>query len=352
MKDYFRGWTPNLRATFVGLGHSLLAAPSEAITLAGFIAAMRFYTILRRDTWQLGYLPANAHDCLIQPLIDRIEQDGGMVMTGTRAVQLVRNGDHWTVRVEDARLGGTRTLEAAHVILAVEPPAAERLLLDSPDTAEQAAGIAFPPALRNATARLWFDAAPRDGAPGGMFTGDFAIDNFFWLHRLHEEFFEWHETTGGSAIEVHFYATDAVLDRPDHLLLVTATNEVMRAFPRLRGHFVHGSIRRNGMTQTQFVVPNHTSLWVETPWPGVFACGDWVGHSTPSLWMERCCVTGIAAANHVLRAVDAEPFALIPPREPEGLARVMGGGVHAARRVFGPPVRGMARGLRRIFGGR
>ena len=52
----------------------------------------------------------------------------------------------------------------------------------------------------------------RSGAPGGMFTGDFAIDNFFWLHRLHDEFFEWHETTGGSAIEVHFYATDDVLD--------------------------------------------------------------------------------------------------------------------------------------------
>ncbi|MCZ7544032.1 MAG: hypothetical protein M5R40_11110 [Anaerolineae bacterium] len=42
MRDYFKGWTPNLRATFTGLGHSLLAAPSEAITLAGFIGAIRF----------------------------------------------------------------------------------------------------------------------------------------------------------------------------------------------------------------------------------------------------------------------------------------------------------------------
>jgi isorenieratene synthase len=70
--DYFRFWTPNLRATFRGLGHSLLAAPSESISLAGFIAAIRYYTLLRRDTWRLSYLPGNSDDCLIRPMIDRI----------------------------------------------------------------------------------------------------------------------------------------------------------------------------------------------------------------------------------------------------------------------------------------
>ena len=50
MDDYFMGWTPNMKATFRGLGHSLLAAPSETITLSAFIAAIRFYTLLRRDT--------------------------------------------------------------------------------------------------------------------------------------------------------------------------------------------------------------------------------------------------------------------------------------------------------------
>ncbi|MCD4684707.1 MAG: NAD(P)-binding protein, partial [Anaerolineae bacterium] len=136
--DYFMLWSPNLRAIFRGLGHSLLAAPSEHITLAGFIAAMRFFTMLRQDTWSLEYLPTNAHDCLIQPMIDKINANG-QVMLGTRAVSLKRNGDYWDVRVEDARLGGMRTLTAANVIIATEPNAAERLLLaDDSDTAEAA----------------------------------------------------------------------------------------------------------------------------------------------------------------------------------------------------------------------
>ncbi|MBN2305681.1 MAG: NAD(P)-binding protein, partial [Anaerolineae bacterium] len=241
--DYFRFWTPNLRATFRGLGHSLLAAHSDYISLSAFIAAIRFYTLLRRDTWQLGYLPANAHDCLIGPLVERVESGGGMVMLGTRALSLRRNGEYWDVRVEDQKLGGTRSLTAAAVILATEPPAARAILEAGPDTAEAAATIRFPDAVDSATARLWFDAPPRDGAPGGMFTGDFTIDNFFWLERLHSEFADWREA-GGSCIEVHFYSRAEFFEQSDQVFLVTATSEVLRAFPELRGHFVHGAIRR------------------------------------------------------------------------------------------------------------
>jgi carotenoid phi-ring synthase / carotenoid chi-ring synthase len=344
--DYFRFWTPNLRATFRGLGHSLLAAPSEYISLSAFIAAMRFYTILRRDTWQLEYLPANAHDCLLQPMIDKIDAFGGMTMLGTRALELRREGEHWLVRVEDAKRGGMRSLLAEHVIIATEPDSAQRVLAAGPDTAEKAAAITFPESIHCATARLWFDTQPRDGAPGGMFTGDFEIDNFFWLHRLHDEFSEWGEA-GGSAIEVHYYAPEEVFEQSNEVLLILAANEVQRAFPRLRGHFVHGSLRRNGKTQTSFRIPTANSLFVETPWPGILACGDWVGCDSPALWMERSTITGIEAANHVLRANHAAPYAILPPRQPEEVARLMGGVVHVGRRVLGPIIRGVARLTRR-----
>ncbi len=318
--DYFRFWTPNLRATFRGLGHSLLAAHSDYISLSAFIAAIRFYTLLRRDTWQLGYLPGNAHDCLIGPLVERIESDGGMVMLGTRALSLRRNNGYWDVRVEDQKRGGVRSLTAANVILATEPFAAREILANSPDTAAQAEEIRFPRSVRSGTARLWFDAQPRPGAPGGMFTGDFQVDNFFWLERLHSEFAEWREA-GGSCIEVHFYSRDEVFDRSDQLLLVTATSEVLRAFPELRGHFVHGALRRNGPTMTRFEVPGPRALVVETPWPGIYACGDWIGYPSPALWMERCTITGMAAANHVLQANGAAAGCPRGPRPPEPLAR-------------------------------
>ena len=86
---------------------------------------------------------------------------------------------------------------------------------------------------------------------------------------------------------------------------------------------------------------------VEAPWPGVYACGDWIGWPTPALWMERCTITGMAAANHVLQANGAAPWDILPPREPEALARWMGGVVRAGRRTVGPVIRRAARVGRR-----
>src|SRR5690606_11567116 len=102
-------------------------------------------------------------------------------------------------------------------------------------------------------------------------------------------------------------------------------------------------VRRNSAYQTQFIVPDEKSLHVETPWEGIFACGDWIGHPAPVLWMERCCVTGIEAANRVLAAHELDTFPLIPTRPPEQIVRVLGGFFYSLRKVFGPPILAFAR---------
>lgn len=352
MKDYFRGWTPNLRATFTGLGVNLLAAPPEEIDLSAFIAALRFYTMLRRDAWRLEYLPGNAHQHLIQPMIARLEAQDGLLLRGAEAQRLERIPEGWRLLVNDNRSGATRSVAAQHVILAVEAPAAQRILMNSPDTCDAASRLVFPQALRSVVVRLWFAADPPYSAPGGMLTGDFVPDNFFWLHRLYDEFAEWHQVTGGSVIELHFYGPEAVLDQPDKNLLILAVNEAQRAFPALRGSFVYGVIRRNLRTHTRFRVPSMDSLHVRTPWPSIHACGDWVGYPAPAMWMERATVTGIAAANQVLEAQGLEAYAIIPPRQPEALARILGGIIRVLRRLLSPvlvPVFRAVIGLRRIL---
>ena len=343
LDDYFTLWTPNLKATFVGLANNLLAAPSDSISLTAFVAALRFYTMLRRDSWQMQYFPAPPHDCLLTPLIERIEQGGGTLRQGVTAARIERDMDGWRVIVEDVRSGGPRSIHCAQVILAVQPPAAQRLLAASPDLAAEYAALKFPGAVRNATIRLWFSREPRPGTPGGMFTGDFLPDNFFWLHHLYDDFAAWHQATGGSAIEVHLYAGKAILEQPDSILLIQTLDEVQRAFPELRGHYLHSTIRRNSLNHPAFRVPTRNSLWLETPWPGITACGDWVGYDTPSFWMERSVTTAIAAANRVLLAHGLEPFPLLAPPPAEPLARGLGAVVRAFRATIGRGVMALAR---------
>jgi len=347
MPEFFRGWTPNLRATFTGLAVNLLAAPKEHISLAGIIAALRFYTLLRRDSWQMEYLPGNAHTAVIKPLLESIKQGEGWVIHGTTAQRLERVDDTWKVVFADQSRSGLRSVQASHVILATDVPGAQHLLLNSPATAAEAQKMHFPGVVRNVTVHLWFSASPREGSNAGMFTGDFLPDNFFWLHRLYDDFRAFHDETGGSAIELHLYAGDDILEQPDNVLLVRCVDEVQRAFPELRGTYIHGTVRRNSRLHTAFRPPTSDTLHMKTPWPNVLACGDWTGYDTPSLWMERSCTTAIAAANVVLEANHLEPYPVLQPLPPESLARGMGFLVRIFRKTIGRVVLGIARGLRR-----
>lgn len=346
MKEFFRGWTPNLRASLTGIGVNLLAAPKESISLAAFIAAIRFYTVLRRDAWQMQYLPTNSYTSVIEPLVKTIRSFGGDVMRGTTAQRLEKRADFWRVVFDDSRRGGLRSLDTQHIILAVDASAAQRLLCASQDTAQSASGLRFPSTLRNVVVRMWFGVSPREGAVGGMFTGDFMPDNFFWLHRMYDDYADWHHATGGSTVEVHVYGSEKLLDQPDQNLLIMAVDEIQRAFPNLKGHFVHGMVQRNSRVHTQFRVPTVDSLHVDTPWENIYACGDWIGHPTPAFWMERATVTGIAAANRVLQAYNLQPYEIIQPKPPELLPRILGLFVRGIRYMVSPSIR-LARSHRR-----
>lgn len=347
MKDYFLGWTPNLRATFTGLGVNLLAAPEDQIGFAEFIAAIRFYTMLRSDAWNMTYFLADSHTALIQPMLDKIEAQDGFIITGAEAQRLQRVPEGWRISVVDSALGGTRSLIAEQVILAVDPGGAGRILCGGDDTAAEASQLFFPDRVNSIAVRLWFAVSPREGTPGGMLTGHFVPDNFFWMHRLYDEFKEWHEVTGGSVIELHFYPNKEAVAKPDSYFLVAGVDEVQRAFPNLKGHFVHGAVRRNSRTQPVFRIPTEAdSLFVKTPWEGIHACGDWIGYDTPSFWMERSVVTGIAAANAVIESSGGEAYPIIQPKPPEIMVRLLGGVVRLLRMIFGPIITGWFRLLR------
>lgn len=347
MREYFRGWTPNLKATFIGVGQNLMAAHMDDTDLSAYIAALRFYTMMRRDSWRMEYFLADSDTSLIRPMQDIIKNHSGEIRGGVTAKKLEKFAAGWRVIVEDSLAGGMRSLYAEQVIIATNAPGAKRLLNNSPDTVEKAQSLIFPEGLRNIVIRLWFDKSPREGTQGGMLTGDFEADNFFWLHRLYDDFREWHEETGGSAVELHFYARGKFLDMPEHNLIITAVNEIQYAFPELRGHYVQGVVRRNSGVHTRFRVPTKDSLWVDTAWDGIYACGDWVGCDTPAFWMERATVTGISAANRVLAHYGKETFPIIPAKPPEGVARGLELLMLAGRKIFSRPLRAIFRVLRR-----
>jgi carotenoid phi-ring synthase / carotenoid chi-ring synthase len=329
--ELFVGWPPRLRAFLSALMRSGLAAHPEDVPLSGALAFLRFYTLLRRDAWAFAYLPDDAEAALLTPLVAAIQAAGGTLRTTARVTCLERDGANWVVCWEED--GAQQRIVTPHVVLALDAPAAQALLNASPATAPEAARLSFPPGLETGIVRLWFSRAPQAGAESGICSGDLSIDNFFWLQHFQRGAAAWHAATGGAVVEAHIYGPPEVLALPDAALLARAAADVQRAHPELRGTLIHQTIQRNTPSHTRFGVgADERHLGVASPWPGLYCCGDWVRYPHPALFLERACVTGLAAANAVLAAYQARTWPILPASPPEAPARLLERGLRGVRR--------------------
>ena len=333
LSDLVGGWSPALRALFIGLTRNGLSALPEEIPLSGFVAFLRFYTLLRRDAWAFSYLPADGGTSLVEPLAGKVRDLGGTIEMGAQVTRLERRAGGWQVRTSpslpssagkenagETAVSSAGELWSEYVILATDAPSAAAILHASPGLAREAHDLYWPRGMATAVVRLWFDRSPQRGSEAGIQTGDSISDNFFWLHRIQDPYIRWHRATGGSAVELHIYGPPSVLEQPDAALLALATSDVETAFRELRGHRIHQELRRNQPTHTLFGLgPTDRHLGIDTPWPGLSCCGDWVRHPSPAFFMERACITGIEAANAVLRNHGLPLWPLLEPPQPEPL---------------------------------
>jgi uncharacterized protein with NAD-binding domain and iron-sulfur cluster len=131
---------------------------------------------------------------------------------------------------------------------------------------------------------------------------------------------------------MHIYGPPEVLGQPDAALLAQAISDARRGFA-ISDRPIHAELIRNPATHTLFSVgaPGE-HLGIETPWPGLLACGDWVAHPTPAMYLERAATTGLLAANAALRQRGLEPWPMLPHPAPEAPARQIGAWIAALRR--------------------
>ena len=304
-------WGPAIRSLFFGLTRNGLSTDPDQVPLAGFLAFLRFYTLMRRDAWKFDYLP-NGSGEVIEKLSAKIKDLGGEIRYKSRVKRLEKDGD-WIVHVESD--GVHETIKAPYVILASDSPGAESIIKNS----FHADNLFFPHGLAHAVIRFWFDAEPRKGPESGIFSGDFIMHNFFWLHKIYTPYRKWHAETGGSCIEVHVYGPESVLAQTDAMLITNVLTDFYRAFPELKGHVIKPHIQRNAATHTLPALGSRgTHLGVDTPWENFFCAGDWVWLQNPAFFLERACVTGIESANRVLSLCGQQIFDVqgYPPPEP------------------------------------
>jgi isorenieratene synthase len=312
--DMTRKWSPALKSFFLGLARNGLSSHPNEVSISGFIAFLRFYTLMRRDAWKFSYLPDDGGTSICEPLAAKVQELGGRIQLGSRVKRMVHDGEEW--RVTWDTINGEESACASHIILAVDANNAKKILYES--FGKSVHGLFFPRALSNAVIRLWFDVKPKKSAEAGIFTGDFILHNYFWLDRIYNSFRRWARETSGSALEVHVYGPPETLAQPDAILLAQAIKDVEQAFPELKGHRIGQHLQRNPETHTLPAMgPKEKYLGIETPWESLFCAGDWLRHPAPSFFLERACMTGIEAANAVLISRGLQKWTLVDYLPPE-----------------------------------
>lgn len=318
LMDLIRNWGRAIQSFMVGLSRNGLSGNPNEIPLSGFLAFLRFYTLRNRKDWQFSYLPDPSGKALIAPWVEKLERCNTQILLNCSVDNLIRFGNKWRLT------SPTEEVDSVHVILATDAYSTERLLANSGLSIPNQPSTVWPQTFAPIVVRIWFDNAPKSRFESGILTGDFILDNFFWLDEIYDSYADWAEKTGGAVIESHIYGPQEVIEREDAWILSMAQSEITLIHPELRGHRVHFTIDRSPNSHTLFSIgPAGNRPEIASGLPDLYLAGDWVSHKHPSLYLERATVSGIMAANEVLLKFGKAPIPVLPPPAPERFAEIL-----------------------------
>jgi isorenieratene synthase len=163
----------------------------------------------------------------------------------------------------------------------------------------------------------------------GIFAGKFrALDTYFRLSSYQDEFADFRARTGGEVLELHAYlATRELRAAPEAVARSLVEQEVLRAWPELRGQIVHTVFGFNERTfDKQGVGHRRYQPRRRTAVPNLVLCGSWIKTDEAVHDMEKAVVTGLQAANDLLEERGRATFPVLslrPSSPPQRLAALL-----------------------------
>jgi carotenoid phi-ring synthase / carotenoid chi-ring synthase len=293
----------------------------QRYSAAEFLAMCHFYFTGNPEGLGMDAPRDHYATTIWEPFARLLDKHGVTVTTGARATVVVSGPGGWSVGVDG---GPTRT--ARHLVVATDVPGTRALLAGSPGFTTTAPRLAaqvdrLPGGEPYVVARLYCrgDVATRRAAFTGV-TRERVLDSVTLFHRLESESAAWARGLdgsgrGGSVIELHSYACphDESLDD----LVAAMRAELAALWPEFAGVEVLDTVAHRYTNAPGFDPGFHPHRpGVVTDARGLRLAGDWVASDVPSALMERAAVTGVLAANDILREEGAapEPIRSIAPR--------------------------------------
>ncbi|MEM6598042.1 MAG: FAD-dependent oxidoreductase [Cyanobacteria bacterium P01_C01_bin.69] len=292
-----------------------LFAPGEQCSAAAALGMLYYFILAHQPDFDVRWCRGTVGEMIFRPWVSQIEAAGGKILANKR-VSDVRLGIDNEI---DAVICGDEVFEADAVIFSVGIIGMKKIVAQSDVLRDR-------PEFRNLSnlggidvlaARLWFDRKIDIPLPSNACFGFHQTTGwtFFDLNNLHDEY----KDEPGSVVEVDYYHANQLLNLSDEQILPLVQKDLAgcisafgdakitdHAVVRIRqgvSHFAPGSYR--------YLLPGTTSF------PNVYMSGDWIVTRHGSWSQEKAYVTGLEAANRVIKKLGTGSSANIIPIVPD-----------------------------------
>lgn len=288
-----------------------LFAPGEQCSAAAALGMLYYFILAHQPNFDVVWCRGTVGEQIFRPWLEQIEQAGGKVFTQRRVtdVQFDESGAATAVVCSEEAFASDA------VILAVGVTGMQKIVTSS-------LGLHRRPEFCNlmnlgavdvVATRLWFDRKVSVPLPSNACFGFDATTGwtFFDLNALHDEY----RDEPGTVIEADFYHANQLLPMEDEQIIAKVQRDLAVCVPEFaQAQVIDSSVIRLPRAVTHFAPGSYRSMLpVHTSIPNVFMSGDWIMSRHGSWSQEKAYVTGLEAANQVIRRFGMGQPAMILP---------------------------------------
>lgn len=285
-------------------------APAHKMSMAELIKCFHFYYLSHDHGLIYDFLGDDYTISLLDPCLEYLGERGARVRLGEGVESLEREQDFWIVNGE----------RFDKVILASDVVGTAKIVEASSTIAQldadwHAKVSALEPTNRYSVLRLWVDRDLDPDLPGFFITErDRLLDSVSIFQRLEASSRAWVEEHGGAILELHCYAVPEEIEDEEEIRQ-GLLEEFWRYFPKMREMVIHHEHQQVRHDFAAF----HVGMWERRPetrsgMPGMMLAGDWVKLPYPAMLMEAASMSGLLAANAILKedGLREEPVYSVP----------------------------------------
>jgi len=290
-----------------------LFAPGEQCSAAAALGMLYYFILAHQPDFDVVWCRGTVGDKIFRPWVEKIEQAGGRILAHRR-VSDVERGDDQQIQ---AVICGDERFEADAFIFSVGISGMQKIVANSPTLRIQTEfrDLQNLKSVDVLATRLWFDRKISIPKPSNACFGFNATTGwtFFDLNALHDEYGE----EAGSVVEVDFYHANQFLHLSDEEILPMVQRDLATCIPEFRNaQLIDSSVVRLPRAVSHFAPGSYPYLLpAKTCFDNFFMSGDWIVNRHGSWSQEKAYVTGLEAANHVIRYLGQGETASILPIE-------------------------------------